>query len=76
MKLLDPHHSFYRPLGVRLGITTFCLAWAVFELTTQAYVWAIIFGAMGLMCAYEFFINKNNNFSASDESNSHDEPKP
>lgn len=70
MKILDPTHPFFRPLGVRLAITVFCLGWAVFEAVAASPFWAVIFAAMGLFCAYEFFFNTNNNFAPEPDSKS------
>lgn len=75
MKLLDPTHPFFRPLGVRIGLTFFCLAWGLFEVTTGQPFWAIIFGALGIFSAYEFFFNPNNKFDAPAKPTSSEEPK-
>lgn len=75
MKILDPTHPFFRPLGVRLAITVFCLGWAAFEAVAASPFWAVIFGAMGAFCAYEFFFNSNNDFSPPSESKPQDSAK-
>ncbi len=56
MKLLDAKHPFFRPLWRRVVITAICVAWAFVELTRGAHGWALIFGAMGALCIYEFFV--------------------
>lgn len=73
MKILDPSHPFFRPLGVRVAITVFCFGWALFEAFSGATFWAIIFGAIGMMCAYEFFINTNNSFDPPADSPTQDD---
>lgn len=73
VKLLDPTHPFFKPVGVRCGIIIFCLGWAILEAITGQPFWAVILGAMGVFCAYEFFFNANNTFDASVESPSKDE---
>ncbi|WOI55240.1 hypothetical protein [Palleronia sp. LCG004] len=56
MKILDGAHPFFRPLWRRVVITAICLVWAVVELSRGSPGWAAIFGAMGALCIYEFFI--------------------
>ena len=49
-------HPFYKPLWRRIAITTFCFAWALFELSMGATMWAGIFAALGALTGYYFFI--------------------
>lgn len=56
MKLLDVQHPFFRPMWRRVAVVALCLGWALVELATGAVFWAILFGAMGLYCAHQFFI--------------------
>ena len=57
MKLFDPDHPFFAPAWRRGLIVALCLGWAIFELITGAVFWAILFGALGLWCLYEFFLS-------------------
>ncbi|WP_439562827.1 hypothetical protein [Roseinatronobacter sp.] len=56
MKLLDVQHPFFRPLWRRVAVVAICLGWAVFEIVTASPFFAILFGAVGAYCAYQFFI--------------------
>lgn len=55
-KLFDLQKPFYRPLWIRVALVVFCLGWALFELRNGAPFWAILFGAMGIYAAHQFFI--------------------
>ena len=52
MKLIDPHHPFYRPLWRRIAIPAACLGWAGVELSAGATGWALLFGAAGAYAAW------------------------
>lgn len=56
MKFLDVQHPFFRPLWRRVAVVAVCLGWAVFEIVTGSPFFAILFGSVGLYCAYQFFI--------------------
>ena len=56
MKFLDVQHPFFIPLWRRIAVVVVCLGWAVVELTSGAVIWAILFGGLGLYCAYQFFV--------------------
>ena len=56
MKFIDASHPFFRPLWRRVAVVAFCLGWALVEFTSGAPFWGIIFGALGLWAAYEFFV--------------------
>ncbi|MET0748135.1 MAG: hypothetical protein ABWY49_08080 [Rhizobium sp.] len=57
MQLIDPKHSFYRPLYVRVAIVAVCLGWAIVEATTGAPIWAIAVGAVGVYAAWMLLLN-------------------
>lgn len=63
MRLFDSSHKIFKPLITRVLITVFCLGWALFEWSHGAKIWALLAGAMGVAAGYEFFLNKNNDFS-------------
>ncbi len=48
--------SFYRPLWLRLTIVLLCLGWAAVEIANGAPGWAMLFGAVGLYAAWQFFV--------------------
>ncbi|AUH33030.1 hypothetical protein [Paracoccus tegillarcae] len=52
----DLQKPFYRPLWIRVLIVGFCLGWALMELAQGAPFWTILFGAVGLYAAHQFFI--------------------
>ena len=56
MRFFDLRTPFFRPFWSRALVTAVCLGWALFELSTGAVFWAILFGAMGAWCAWEFFV--------------------
>jgi hypothetical protein len=56
MQLIDPNHSFYRPLWVRIAIVAVCLGWAIVEVSTGEPFWAIIVGALGIYSAYKLLL--------------------
>lgn len=56
MKLFDLRHPFFRPLWRRVAVTAVCVVWAVVELMGGNVFWAILFGGLGGLCAWEFFI--------------------
>lgn len=56
MKLIDVQHPFFRPLWRRVAVVAVCLGWAAVELAGGAVFWAILFGAVGVYCAHQFFV--------------------
>jgi hypothetical protein len=52
----DLRHPFYRPIWIRIAIVASCLGWAIVEFYNQAPLWGILFGAVGVYCAWGFFI--------------------
>jgi hypothetical protein len=55
MKLLDVQHPFFQPLWRRIVVVVICLGWAVVEISFSEPFWAIMFGALGVYCAWQFF---------------------
>lgn len=53
---LDLDHPMLRPLWRRLALVALCLGWAGLEIARGAYLWAGLFGAMGLWAAWELLI--------------------
>lgn len=56
MKFLDVQHPFFRPIWRRVAVVAICLGWAVFEFVSGAPFWGMLFGAIGLYCAHQFFL--------------------
>lgn len=57
--MFDLDHPFFKPLWIRLAIVVVCLGWAAFELVDGSPFWSIIFGALGVLAAYRFFVTFN-----------------
>ena len=53
-KLLDLENPFFAPLWIRIAVTTFLILWGFFEVSQGAYVWAIIFIGLGVICGWRF----------------------
>ncbi|SLN39101.1 hypothetical protein [Roseisalinus antarcticus] len=56
MKLIELRHPFFRPRWRRVAVTVVCLGWSVVEFSGDNTFWGMLFGAIGLLCLYEFFI--------------------
>ncbi len=54
--MFDLRHPFFRPPLRRAVTTAIAGGWALFELSTGAVFWAILFGAIAAWCIYEFYI--------------------
>ena len=54
--MFDLQVAFFRPLWIRLAVVAVCLGWAAVEFWTGSPGWALMFGGVGLWCAYEFFV--------------------
>ena len=54
--LVDPHHPFFRPLWARILSVALPLGWALFEASTGAIFWAILFGAAGIYLFVALFV--------------------
>ncbi len=59
MQLIDPNHTFYRPLWRRVVIVAICLSWAIVEASTSEPFWAILVGAVGIYAAWTLLLNFN-----------------
>ena len=53
-KLLDLTDPFFAPLKVRVTIVLVCAAWGLFELSTGAIIWALLFLGLAAVCAWRF----------------------
>lgn len=50
-------HPFFRPAYRRHGVVALTFGWAALEAFVFAQpVWAVCFAAIGLYCAYEFYV--------------------
>lgn len=57
MKFLGTDHSFFKPLWIRVLVVVVTGAWAVFEFTTGAPFWGVIFLAFCGFSAWGFFVD-------------------
>ncbi|MGR3466085.1 hypothetical protein [Limimaricola sp.] len=55
-KLFDIQSPFFIPPWRRVLVVVLTLGWAGIELWRGAPGWALLFGAAGLWCAYQFFV--------------------
>lgn len=53
---LDVQIPFFNEMWRRVGITTALLAWTGVEIAQGSVFWAMLFGGLGLWCAYSFFV--------------------
>lgn len=56
MKFLDVQLAFFRPLWRRIAVVAVSLGWAAVEFASGAAFWGVLFGAVGLYCAHQFFV--------------------
>jgi len=54
--MFNLHDPFFEPVWRRILIVGVTLGWAVFEAVAGAPAWGFAFAALGLFCAYQFFI--------------------
>lgn len=54
-KLIDVQIPFFIPLWRRVAVVILCLGWAVVELVAGSPFWAVLFGALGVYCGWQFF---------------------
>ncbi|MBV7378522.1 DUF3329 domain-containing protein [Maritimibacter dapengensis] len=54
--MFDLQVPFFRPLWLRLVTVAVALGWAVFEVVTGSVGFAMIFAALGLYAAWQFFV--------------------
>jgi hypothetical protein len=55
-KFLNPQHPWFIPLWRRVLVVGICALWALLEFATGSPSWGILFGALGVYCAHQFFI--------------------
>lgn len=56
LKLLDPDHSFFKPLWRRWMTAGVPLVWALVELAMGSAGWAVLFGAFGIYAFWMLFV--------------------
>lgn len=48
---------FLIPLWRRIAVVTVSLGWALFEFSTGAHLWGIVFGGMGIFAAWQLLLS-------------------
>jgi len=56
MNMFDLQVPFFKPLWRRVAVAGIACGWALIELTRGEVFWAILFGASGIYCVYQFFV--------------------
>lgn len=56
MKLIDVQHPWFIPMYRRVLVVVICAGWAVVEIVNNSPFWAILFGALAVYCAHQFFV--------------------
>ena len=75
--LFNLRSPMMRPLWVRLLVTGLTLGWTVMELVNGNTGWALMFGAAGAWCAWEFFVVFDPaNYQPPEETPGEDKPAP
>ena len=54
--MFDLDHPFFKPLWLRIAIVAVTLGWAAFEFVGGSPAWGILFGGLGALAAYRFFV--------------------
>lgn len=57
MRLIDPHHPFYRPAWRRYLIVAAPFVWAGVEWSSGNTTWAYLFAAIGGYLAWNLVLN-------------------
>jgi hypothetical protein len=52
-------HPFFIPLWRRVLTVALCLGWAALEFMTGSPAWGMLFGGIGLIAAWGFFVDFN-----------------
>lgn len=56
MSLLDLHNEFFRPLWIRVLLLCILFGWSLLEFSTGAPFWGVVFGGIGLVAVWQWFI--------------------
>ena len=56
MRFIDVQHPFFRPLWRRVAVVAVSLGWGIYEFATGSPFFGILFGAVGVYCAHQFFV--------------------
>jgi len=56
VKALGLRQPFFLPLWRRVVTVVLVLGWAIVEFVSAAPLWGVLFGAIGLVAAWEFFV--------------------
>lgn len=65
--MLGLDHPFFDPLWRRIAVVAFCLGWALLEASRDEMLWAVMFGSLGLIAAWQFFVQRSPSDKNGDE---------
>lgn len=54
-KLIVLYHPFFAPVWIRVVTVLVAITWGLFELSTGAVFWSVVFIGIGVICAWQFF---------------------
>jgi hypothetical protein len=58
LKLIEPDHPFYQPVGTRLAIVATTIVWSAVEVFyARDGFWSIIAVSVMALCVWTFFLN-------------------
>ncbi|MDE2792587.1 MAG: DUF3329 domain-containing protein [Paracoccaceae bacterium] len=57
--MFDLSHPFFRPLWLRVVLSTGLSAWALVEFATGAPFWGVMVGAMAVWSIWGFFLSRS-----------------
>lgn len=53
-KLIDLDDAFFAPVWIRVAIVAVTALWGLFELSTGATLWGVVFLGLSVICAWRF----------------------
>lgn len=57
MQFFEIQTEFFVPLWRRILLVVFCFGWTVVEFATGAPFWGLLFAAIGIYAAWQFFFD-------------------
>lgn len=60
--MFELKQPFYRPLWLRVLLVVLCIGWGAMELYSGSPFWGVLFGGIGLYCAWVFFLSPGRSY--------------